>query len=113
MNKILFTEALNILENVVPKTYDPQEPYDVQDVLDVALSRVSFAKKILTEALASLDEPDPAVIKQSLTTEKDFCEWTRFPRVFLAYKTGCGRTVNLLTLKNPMCLCGKQIRIKE
>lgn len=62
--------ALNTLENVVPKNYDPQEAFDIDDLLTVILSRVDLSKKFLTEAIAAIDAEKPAVIKDSLTTEK-------------------------------------------
>lgn len=44
-------EALNILENVIPKSYDPQEPFDIEDLLTTVLARVDLAKSKLSEAV--------------------------------------------------------------
>ena len=53
-------EALNILENVVPKNYDPQKPFNIEDLLDTVISRATLAKMTLSESLAALDAEKPA-----------------------------------------------------
>ena len=53
-------EALNILENAVPKNYDPQEPFDIDDLLTCVLSRVDLAKSRISESISAIGVEKPS-----------------------------------------------------
>jgi hypothetical protein len=83
-------DVLNVLENVIPKSYDPQEPCDIEDLLKTVLARVNLAKDIIIKSIESenvepLSEMSRAEIQLNIMRNIEREIMMMYPRSSFAY----------------------------